>query len=171
MINSPGGMPPTTAAQSVAARQTQQGGNWFYWIAALSAINAVLLLTHSPVSLMFGLGATDAVTAIGSGIGGAGLAVALAVTAVLAGVIALFGVFASRGARWAFVAGMAVYALDGLLSLSFKQYLEAAVHAYALFRIFQGFQAAGQLAALRAQEIAAIPPGTTPGVWPPPPSL
>lgn len=169
MVNSPGGMPPNNMA--LAARLTQQGGNWFYWIAGLSVVNAILLLTHSPVGLMFGLGATDLVTAIGSGIGGAGLAVALAVTAVLAGIIALFGVFASRGARWAFLVGMAVYALDALVSLWLGQYLGAAVHAYALFRIFQGFQAAGQLAALRAQEIAAIPSGTTPGVWPPPPSF
>ena len=72
---------------------------------------------------------------------------------------------------------MAFYALDSLLLLMFKSWISVAFHAYALYRIFQGFQAARQLAVLRAQSAAFgntgyVPPSSSPSsdVWPPPPS-
>jgi len=63
------------------------------------------------------------------------------------------------------------------LLLVFKDWLAVAFHAYALYRIFQGFQAAQQLAALRSQSASYgntgyVPPPSNPSgdVWPPPPS-
>lgn len=72
---------------------------------------------------------------------------------------------------------MALYLLDALLCLLLAEYLEIAAHAYVLFRLFQGFQAAGQLGLLRAQQgnspySGYVPPPSTSSsdVWPPPPS-
>ncbi len=170
MINGPGGM-----QYAVAERQAQQGGDWFFWIAGLSLVNSILMLVNAPFSFFFGLGTTDFITAYGTGAGAKGVALVLDV--VFAGIFALFGVFARKGQRWAFLVGMLLYVLDGLVCLLFHQYLAAAVHGYALYRLFQGFQAAGHLVVLRAQQANAsyggyVPPASTPptDVWPPPPS-
>ncbi len=163
MINGPGNM-----QYAVAARQTQQGGDWFFWVAGLSVVNAALLLIRAPFGFFFSLGVAGYAARMGGG-----LPLYLAVTVVASGVIALCGLLARRGARWAFLVGMILYVLDALLCLSLKEYLEIAAHAYALFRIFQGFQGAQQMSLLRAQQAAMPPSGyqpPTPGVWPPPPS-
>ena len=168
MINSPGGM-----QYAVAERQTQQGGDWFFWVAGLSLANTLLRILNVPFGFFFGLGAADYAARLGLGAG-----VTLGVTFAASGIIALFGVFARRGARWAFLVGMGLYLLDALLCLLQAEYLEIAAHAYVLFRLFQGFQAAGHLAALRAQSASNpyggyVPPSSTPSndVWPPPPSI
>lgn len=171
MINGPGG-------DQYAERQTQQGGDWFFWIAGLSIANSVLRLIHSPVGVFFGLGTTDVIDYYGASPGGPGSLIALGFDGLVAGLFALFGVFARKGARWAFIVGAVFYILDALVILLLtRQYLEVAAHAYVLFRLFQGFQAAGQLAALRAQSAGGpyggyVPPASTPSndVWPPPPS-
>lgn len=155
---------PNAQQIAMAERQTQQGGDWFFWVAGLSIVNAVLLLIHAPFGFFFGLGVAD--FALRLGIGGY-----LGVTFVASAVVALCGFFARRGARWAFLVGMVLYVLDALVCLGLKEYLEIAAHAYALFRIFQGFQAAQALAVLRAQQAAMPRSAETPGVWPPPPTI
>lgn len=173
MINGPGNM-----QYAVAERQTQQGGDWFFWIAGLSVANSVLRLIHSPVGAFFGLGTTDVIDQVGAGLSGSSGLIALGLDVVVAGFFALFGLFARKGARWAFVVGAVLYLLDALVVLLLtRQYLEVAAHAYVLFRLFQGFQAAGQLSLLRAQQANTpyggyVPPPSTPptDVWPPPPS-
>ena len=160
MINGPGNA-------QYAARQTQQGGDWFFWVAGLSLANTVLRVMHVPFGFFFGLGATDAAARLGLGVG-----LTLAITVAISGLIALFGVFARRGARLAFLVGMGLYLVDALLCLLLTEYLEIAAHAYVLFRLFQGFQAARQLAALRAQQASSPYGGYAPpsgDVWPPPP--
>ncbi len=163
MING-GGM-----ERAIAARQTQIGGDWFFWIAGLSVVNAVLLLMRTSFGFFFGLGLPDFALRTGMGVG-----TYLGVTGVAAGVFALFGFFARRGARWAFLTGMALYVLDALVCFYITEYLEGAIHAYALFRIFQGFQAAQRFAALSASQAGYPPAGTSApssDVWPPPPSV
>ena len=163
MINNQNGM-----ERAVAEKQTQVGGDWFFWIAGLSVVNAILLLIRAPFGFFFGLGLPDLVVRSGMG-----LSAWIAVTLIAAGVFALFGYFARRGARWAFLAGMVFYVLDALACFSIKEYLEAAVHLYALFRIFQGFQAAQRLSLLPVSSAgyptgSSVPPSSD--VWPPPPS-
>jgi len=155
--------------RAIAARQTQMGGDWFFWIAGLSVVNAMLLLIHAPFGFFFGLGLPDFL--LRSGIG---LSAWIAVTGIAAGVLALCGYFARRGARWAFLAGMMLYVLDALVCFDIREYLEGAVHAYALFRIFQGFQAAQRFAIVSASQAVYPPGGPVPpssDVWPPPPRV
>jgi hypothetical protein len=167
MINGPGGM-----QYAVAEQQTRQGGDWFFWVAGLSLANTLLRVMHAPFGFFFSLGVSGYAARMGGG-----LPAYLTVTVVASAIIALCGLFARRGARWAFLAGMTLYVLDAFVCLLIPEYLEIAAHAYALYRIFQGFQAAGQLAALRAQSASTpyggyVPPPSTPptDVWPPPPS-
>ena len=177
MINGPGAM-----QQAVAARQTQIGGDWFFWIAGISALSTILALAGQHFYFALGLGTTqfiDGLAANGTGPNSPafGKGAAIAASLAAAAFYALYGVFARKGALWAFIVGAVFYILDGLLLVVFKEWISVAFHAYALFRIFQGFQAAQQLAVLRKQSagFAAtgyVPPSSNPSndVWPPPPS-
>ena len=42
----------------------RSGANWFYWIAALSVINSVMMTTESSISFIFGLTATQIIDAL-----------------------------------------------------------------------------------------------------------
>jgi len=174
MINGSGDM-----ELAIAEKQTQMGGDWFFWIAGLSILNSVLQIIHSPVGVFFGLGTTDIFNRFGADAGGSGKIIVLLMDVVAAGFYVLYGAFARKGAKWAFIVGMVFYVIDALIVLLLtKQYLEVAAHAYALFRIFQGFQGAQRLGVLRVQRAAMAsgaygPSPSAPGndVWPPPPSV
>jgi hypothetical protein len=57
--------------------------------------------------------------------------------------------WAKKGSQGAFVGGMIAYALDGVLLLYFSIWLDAAVHAYALWMIWQGYSASRELAQMQ----------------------
>ncbi len=171
MINGNDGM-----ERAAAARQTQVGGDWFFWIAGFSVVNSLLSAFGATIHFVIGLGTTEVFDGLagagGKGFGAANV-IALLLDLVAAGVYVLFGFFARRGAKWAFVTGMIFYLLDGLLLLVFKDWLSVAFHGYALFRIFQGFQAAQRFNQLSSAPtytpVGSVPPPPS-DVWPPPPS-
>src|SRR5438105_1901125 len=72
----PQAAPPPTQAQQIAMiaapllRQLRSGANWFYWIAGLSLLNAVVSLAGATFSLALGLGITLLLDAIGADAGG-----------------------------------------------------------------------------------------------------
>ncbi len=169
MMNGPGAM-----QQAIAQKQAQVGGDWFFWIAGFSIINSVLAFANASIHFVIGLGTTEV---FDSGALGFGKGIDIALDVLSAAFYVLYGFFARQGARWAFVVGAIFYALDGVLLLVFKDWLAVAFHAYALYRIFQGFQAAQQLAVLRTQSASFgntgyVPPSSNPSgdIWPPPPS-
>ena len=170
MINGPGAM-----QQAVAARQTQIGGDWFFWIAGFSVVNSVLAQFNANIHFVIGLGTTERIDAGVLGVPKGGV---IALDLLAAAFYVLYGFFARKGARWAFIVGAVFYLLDGLLLLVAKDWLAVAFHAYALYRLFQGFQGAQQLAVLRKQSAGYaasgyVPPSSNPNsdVWPPPPSV
>jgi len=59
----------------------------------------------------------------------------------------LFGYFASKAQRWAFLVGMALYAMDAFLLLGVKDFLSVGFHAYALWAISKGLTASKQIQA------------------------
>lgn len=166
MINGPGSM-----QYAVAERQTQQGGSWFFWIAGFSIVNSLIALSGQQIHFVIGLGTTELFDSLSSHGGILPKGAALALDILAAGFYVLYGFFARKGAKWAFLTGMVFYTLDGLLLLALKDWLSVAFHAYALYRIFQGFQGAQALSLLRAQQAAMPRASETPGVWPPPPNI
>ena len=93
----------------------KSGASWFYWIAGLSLINSIVAFTGSDWRFILGLGITQMFDALGHDIGSAGKAVVLALDLVAAGACVCFGVFAHKRHLWAFVVGMVLFALDGLI--------------------------------------------------------
>jgi len=158
-------VPPQQAAAMEMATQTaafKRGANWFYWIAGLSVVNSVISLLQGGMGFIFGLGVTQVVDAIGVAIvqeqgDDTGLIriIALGVSVFVAGFFVLFGWLANRGAGWAFLIGMFLYALDGLLFLWVQDWLSLGFHVFALYCMFNG------LTALRKLKLI-VPPAESP---------
>jgi len=138
---------PPSAEQQALERQRRGGGQWFYWIAGLSLINAVLAFSGQQWRFILGLGVTQIVqemTASGSAgtIGGL-VGVALIV------VFAVLGQRAVLGHSWAFLLGMILFGLDGLLFVLIQDWIGVGFHAFALLMIGRGYAAARQLPAMK----------------------
>lgn len=151
----PGLADGTTAAvveDAVVAEQRRQahsGANWFFWIAAFSIINSVVLLSNGQWSFLIGLGVTQLIDGIAGSaaaqLGGTATVIALVLDAMVAGFFIVMGLMSRRGFGWAFLLGMAMYALDALLFLFVKDWLSIAFHAFVLYCIYRGFTANGKL--------------------------
>jgi hypothetical protein len=137
----------TTGVSNPSVRTAGRGASWFYWIAGLSGINAVMALTGTPIRFVFGLGITDLFGAVGSGAGGAGQAVGFVLALASAGLFVLLGMFAMKGHLWAFIVGIVLFGLDALVLVLFQRWLGVAFHAYVLFRLFSGMMAMRELKA------------------------
>jgi hypothetical protein len=114
--------------------------SWFLMIAGLSLLNSVLAITGTHIRFIFGLGVTQIVDGLAHQAGSAGYVLDLVINGIIAGVLVLFWNFARQGQKWAWYLGMALYALDAILLLLFKDYLAIAFHAYALYRMSSGLK-------------------------------
>jgi hypothetical protein len=141
----------------------KSGASWFYWIAALSTINSVVYMSGSNWSFLAGLGLTQLAeafvdVAIDNGAPPALKAVALVFSLILVAVFGFFGYYANRGSSAAFIVGIGIYILDGLLILLLGDLLAAGFHAFALFFIIRGFLACRTLNANQAGRAFQTPP-------------
>jgi hypothetical protein len=132
-------------SKMVAAGRARAGAKWFYWIAALSMINSIVVITGGNFHFVVGLGITSVVDALAKRVGSAGSVLDIIINGFVAGLFVLFGTFAVKAQKWAFLVGMTLYALDGLLLLGVKDILSVGFHAYALFAIYRGYTAAKQI--------------------------
>ena len=112
---------PNPIAQAIVIR----GAKWFYWIVGLSIVNSLLAMGGAPIRFVFGLGLTQFVPGY------------IASVPVLV-FFALCGYFGSKLQKWPFIIGGILYLLDAGLCLLVQDYISVAVHAYVLFRIYQG---------------------------------
>jgi hypothetical protein len=172
----PSGAPPSETAsfggdavrlQCQALQQRgQNGANWFFWIAALSLVNSVILLSGSTVHFVIGLGVTFMADLIAKAVGdnnpnaatlvkGAAFCFDLAVALV----VVLFGWLARSRYQVMFAIGMFLYLLDGLVYVLVQDWMSVGFHAFALFCMWNGFTAYRQLNALeRATMFPPIAP-------------
>jgi hypothetical protein len=147
------------------------GAGWFFWIAALSLINSIILLSGGDRHFVVGLGVTSIADAVARAVAdqnpeGAGVAkgIAFGFTVFVAAVVCLFGWLSRRPLLPIFIIGMVLYLLDGLLYVLFQDWMSVGFHAFVLFGMWSGFQAYRQMLAMKAvlqQQLAA---GVAPGV-------
>ena len=158
------GTPAAADAESVAAVQKIEGAigsgaNWFYWIAGLSVVNSVMHLFGSDRSFIVGLGITqviDAIAAGGASSAGASAgnvlrAIALFLDFMMAAFFVLLGWQAGKKRAWAFVLGMILYALDGLIFVLIRDWLSIGFHVFALFGVWAGYSALRKLRTMEMQ--------------------
>jgi hypothetical protein len=124
----------------------RRGAGWFLTISILSGINTLLQVFDANLRFIFGLGTTQVIDALAHGRGNAAMIPMILVDGMFLGILLLCWHYAKAGSRGAFLVGMIAYALDGGLLLLFRVWLDAAVHAYALFMIWRGYAAARELA-------------------------
>jgi hypothetical protein len=126
-------------------RSTSSGASWFFFIAVLSLVNAIIITSGGNWHFLVGLGITEVIASLSRHLGGAGKVVGIALDVFVAGIFFLFGVLARRKMGWAFIVGMALYAADAVIFMAFGFWLNVGFHALALFFIFQGWKALGTL--------------------------
>jgi hypothetical protein len=137
--------PKPQAAASLA--HMKSGASWFYWVAVLSLVNSGAAAVGSSWRFIIGLGITQIIDVFGSNLGAAGKGVAIALDLVAAGVLVLFGIFANKGHSWAFIVGMILFVLDGVIFLIAQDWLGVGFHAFILYCLFRGFMACRELKA------------------------
>jgi hypothetical protein len=156
MSLSPGGTPVGASAAPVAADlqssivlRMRRGAGWFLTIGILSGVNAVLQIFGLNIRFIFGLGITQAADAAAHGTGQSGTITMVVVDGLFILMLILCCKWAKTGSQGAFLGGMIAYALDGVLLLLFSMWLDAAVHAYVLWMIWQGYAASRELAQMQ----------------------
>ena len=155
---------PSELGELVA--KIHSGASWFYWIAALSVVNSVLIASGADWNFFIGMGITQIVDGMAAGIAGelegnAAMivtAIALVVSISIAGMFAGMGFFSKRRHIWAFVLGMILYAGDGLLFLLLQDWMSFGFHIFALFCLFSGLKAALQLKQMDAGQRLELGP-------------
>jgi hypothetical protein len=140
-VSDPSANQTALIAQKLRVEQALKGSSsWFIVIAGLSLVNSVLFMSGAKIHFIFGLGFTQIVDALAHNVGETGVVLDLIINGVIAAVFALFWNFARKGEKWAWVAGMGLYVLDGLILLLFKDFLSVAFHGWALYRMSMGWK-------------------------------
>lgn len=131
---------PSTMFTHIA--DMRRGADWFFWIAALSVINSLLVTFSATPNFIFGLGATRWVDELFRANSLAPVSVSgLAFSLAIAGIFAAFGYFARKGNDRAFVLGIFLYVVDTIVVLGFKDFFGFGFHLVALFFLFKGLLA------------------------------
>jgi hypothetical protein len=146
------------AGQAVVARlqelrqRGRNGANWFFWVAGLSLVNSVIMLSGGDTYFVIGLGVTLIADAIAREVGQQQPDIAQIVKGVFFGfdvivavVVIGFGWLAVRRYQVVYALGMILYLLDGLLFVLAQDWFSAGFHAFALFCMWTGFSAYRQL--------------------------
>jgi hypothetical protein len=143
-----------TSAQTNNAdlqNQVKSGANWFYWIAGLSLVNALILLMNGAWSFILGLGVTQIISAVADTISAdtesysAIKTGAFFVNFLIMAIFALIGYFANKEMAWIFVIGIVLYTLDAFVWLALGDYVAFGFHGFALFFIVRGLMATVKL--------------------------
>ena len=142
--------PNNSGPDPEAFAQMKSGANWFYWIAGLSLVNSAIYAFGGDISFILGLGVTQMIegvtdAAIAEGLPSLLKGVAIVINLIITGMFALFGYYANKGVAVAFIVGIGLYILDGLLYLAVGSILAAGFHVFALFFIVRGFLASRQV--------------------------
>jgi hypothetical protein len=143
---------PAAAAQKLKLESRMRtGAGWLMAVAIFSVLNSALMRFDAKRNFIVGLG----ITRIAGGtvkVGGtAGGIAGVVITLIAASVFLLFWKFAREGQPWAFLIGMILYGLDGLIFLGFRLWLDLAFHAFAIFSMYKGLQALNALNQLHRQ--------------------
>jgi hypothetical protein len=163
--------PPEPPRQDIVkiTKSFENGYKWFYWIAGLSMVNSVAHLSKGEFSFVIGLGIPQIFDAIALALvkdhPDATILVniiAFLFSAVFAGVFALFGWLAGKKHGWAFIVGLTLYSLDGLIFLLVKDWMSIAFHVFAFVCILTGYTNLRKLNSL--QPAPASQPTVIPGL-------
>jgi hypothetical protein len=137
------------------------GANWFYWIAGLTIITSVIAIFGGGWRFLISLGSTQLIDGIAevfsAELGSAPKIIAFVLDLIVTGVFVLFGYLSNQKYLWAYMAGMVVFLLDGLVNLVVVDWIGVIVHVVVLFFMFRGYQAGRELMSLEQAMAAKVP--------------
>jgi len=141
----------------------KRGAEWFLFVALISLINSILYGFNVHIAFFLrlwgglGLAVTELVSVFARRAGGVGFVLALTINGFISGLFLVFWHFARKANKWAFLAGAALYALDGLAILLFfrPRLVDLAFHALALFFMLGGAYAVFRLPRIDPKESGA----------------
>lgn len=130
----------------------RSGANWFYWIAALTLVTSIISLTGGGWRFFLSLGVTQVIDAFAvlfsERFGEATKVIAIVLDIFITALFAGFAYLANKRQMWAYIAGMVVFLLDGVLSLLITDLLGILVHGFVLVMMIRGFMAGREMLAL-----------------------
>ncbi|HEX2270766.1 MAG TPA: hypothetical protein VHH35_14565 [Pyrinomonadaceae bacterium] len=139
----------------------KSGANWFYWIAGLTLITSIIAVGGGDWRFLISLGTTQFIDAmaivLSEQLGEATKVIALVLDIVVTALFVFFGVMAGKKHLWAYLLGVIVFGLDGLVSLMIGDLIGVLAHAFVLFFTIRGYMAGRELLAFE-REMAQQPP-------------
>jgi hypothetical protein len=123
----------------------KSGANWFYWIAGLTLVTSIISFSGGDWRFLISLGTTQVIDALSAELGESAKMVAMVLDVILAGVFVVFGVLAGKKLLWAYILGMVVFVLDGLVSLVVQDWIGVIAHVVVLVFMVPGFLAGRKL--------------------------
>jgi hypothetical protein len=151
------------------SKRYKSGVHWFYWIAGLTLITSIIGLLGGGWRFFLSLGTTQVIDQIANvaseSLGNATKVIAAVFDIFITAMFVGFGALANKKQLWAYIVGMAVFLIDGLVSLAIFDVIGIIVHGIVLFVMFRGYQAGRELVALEkamAESAAAVPPPPAP---------
>ena len=120
---------------------SRENANYFFWAAGLAAISSGLLPVVR-VNFLINIGAFDLLSAYGGSLEDIHpLVLYSGVVVTSLAVLVGLGFAARRGQRWAFLAGILLYATDMIALMVMFSLWAFGVHAFFVFKWFQGQKA------------------------------
>lgn len=119
--------------------ESRSDANFFFWAAGLAALGTGLLPLK--LNILVNVGAVDLLTLYGRQIGGISPALTYSVAVGLLIVLIGLGFAARGGYRWAFLAGMLLYAADMIALIALFSLWAFGIHAFFLLKWYQGQKA------------------------------
>lgn len=130
--------------RATLAARLRVGTKWFYWIAALSLVNSLILTFGGHISFIIGLGITQVVDGLFLEMGQSGAFISFGIDLIIAAIFAGFGYFGAKNLSWVIILGLALYALDALIFVlipNTPDFFSLAFHGYAGYGIWRGLAA------------------------------
>lgn len=130
----------------------KNGANWFYWIAGLTIVTSIIAFGGGGWRFFISLGSTQLIDSIAAAlaerVGSAAKVVALVLDLLVTATFVVLGVLAGKKHLWAYVAGMVLFLLDGLVNLVIQDWIGLIAHVVVLVLMVPGFQAGRELLSL-----------------------
>jgi hypothetical protein len=122
-------------------------------------VNSIVVALGKEWGFVVGLGTTQVIDAFGKAAGGGavGTGLALFLDLIVLAFVVLFGVLCRRGLAWAFVLGMVLYGLDGIIFLVAGDWFGVGFHALVLVFIFGGMNALRKLKRIPQEPVTDTP--------------
>jgi len=119
---------------------SRSDANYFFWAAGLAALGTGLLPVRL-LNILVSIGAIDLLSFYGRPLGQLYPVAMYSAAATWLLAVLVLGFAARSGRRWAFPAGMVLYGADMIVLIAMFSLWAFGVHAFFLFKWFQGQQA------------------------------